>query len=212
MRWIKRLVLGLLALVLLLAAVLTGLLRGSLAQLDGERNASAAELAAPVELQRDARGYLSVVAENRLDAARALGFAHAQERFFQMDLLRRNAGLVHRVAAAYARDPADREDIVQEAAIQLWQAADRFDGRGRESTFVYRIAFNVAMSFHRRQRRHRQRRVYTQSHIDWVIETFAEVMRRKDQLAGFDIVEQPQYLRAFTAKLAPIAVPAPAAR
>ena len=109
MRWIKRLVLGLLALVLLLAAVLTGLLRGSLAQLDGERNASAAELAAPVELQRDARGYLSVVAENRLDAAGALGFAHAQERFFQMDLLRRNAaGELAALVGARAALPLDK--------------------------------------------------------------------------------------------------------
>ena len=70
MTWFKRILGGLLLLVLLLALALWLALRGSLAQLDGERAAPA--LSAPAELQRDARGYLSITAENRLDAARAL--------------------------------------------------------------------------------------------------------------------------------------------
>ena len=89
MRWLKRILAGLLLLVLLLALALWLTLRASLAQLDGER--ALAALGAPAELQRDARGYLTITAENRLDVARALGFVHAQERFFQMDLMRRNA-------------------------------------------------------------------------------------------------------------------------
>jgi penicillin amidase len=92
LRWTRRGLLGLLALLLLtlLAALALYLgLRGSLPALDGEQRL--AGLTAPVEMQRDARGYLTVRAETRNDAARALGFAHAQDRFFQMDLLRRNA-------------------------------------------------------------------------------------------------------------------------
>jgi penicillin G amidase len=89
MKWLKRLLLGLLLLVLLLGLALWLALRGSLAQLDGERSLPA--LSAPAEAQRDARGYVTVTAESRLDVARALGFVHAQERFFQMDLMRRNA-------------------------------------------------------------------------------------------------------------------------
>ncbi|WP_348727760.1 penicillin acylase family protein [Rheinheimera texasensis] len=53
------------------------------------------QLAAAVQQQvvssRDAQGYLSIRAQSRGDAAFALGFAHAQERYFQMDLLRRNS-------------------------------------------------------------------------------------------------------------------------
>jgi tryptophanase len=47
------------------------------------------------------------------------------------------------------------------------------------------------------------RRVYTQSHIDYVIEVAGEVARRKDALSGFRIVEQAPHLRHFTARLAP---------
>lgn len=89
MTWLKRILGGLLLLIVLCALALWLALRGSLAQLDGER--AVPTLSAPAELQRDARGYVTVTAENRLDVARALGFVHAQERFFQMDLMRRNA-------------------------------------------------------------------------------------------------------------------------
>ena len=89
MRWLQRILGGLLLLVLIVALSLWLTLRASLATLDGDR--AVPGLGAPVELQRDARGYLTITAETRLDAARALGFVHAQERFFQMDLMRRNA-------------------------------------------------------------------------------------------------------------------------
>ncbi len=64
-------------------------LRASLPQLEGER--PLAGLAAPVRIERDARGVPVVRGTSRLDVARATGFLHAQERFFQMDLLRRRA-------------------------------------------------------------------------------------------------------------------------
>lgn len=89
MRWLKRLALALPALALLVGLTAWWALRASLAPLDGEL--AVAGLSAPATLERDARGYVSITAANRLDVARALGYAHAQERFFQMDLLRRNA-------------------------------------------------------------------------------------------------------------------------
>ena len=65
------------------------LLRLSLPQLDGEIRTST--LSADTRIERDAIGSAIIVADNVNDAAYALGFAHAQDRFFQMDLLRRSA-------------------------------------------------------------------------------------------------------------------------
>ena len=48
------------------------------------------------------------------------------------------------------------------------------------------------------------RRVYTQSHVDWVIETFAMVNDRKQRLRGLELVEDAPFLRAFTAKMRPV--------
>jgi tryptophanase len=48
------------------------------------------------------------------------------------------------------------------------------------------------------------RRVYTQAHADYVVETFAEVLKVKDNLCGFALTNAPTTLRHFTAQLAPL--------
>ena len=48
------------------------------------------------------------------------------------------------------------------------------------------------------------RRVYTQSHIDYVAEVFIELQKNKKSLKGFKIIEEPKFLRHFTLKLAPL--------
>ena len=52
------------------------------------------------------------------------------------------------------------------------------------------------------------RRVYTQSHIDYVIEVAQRVAARKDQIPGYRIVQEPPFLRHFTADLEPLHRPA----
>jgi tryptophanase len=48
------------------------------------------------------------------------------------------------------------------------------------------------------------RRVYTQSHIDFVVEANLEVHARRNELRGFEIVSQPRFLRHFSARLRPV--------
>jgi len=62
---------------------------GSLPQLEGKRTLLGLEKATQVD--RDEKGIVTIMAQSRKDAAVALGYVHAQERFFQMDLLRKNA-------------------------------------------------------------------------------------------------------------------------
>ncbi|GLX82488.1 penicillin acylase family protein [Thalassotalea eurytherma] len=62
---------------------------GSLPQIEGKRTLLGLEKA--VQVDRDEKGIVTIFSENRKDAAVALGYVHAQERFFQMDLLRKNS-------------------------------------------------------------------------------------------------------------------------
>jgi len=80
---------GLLALILIAAAVIWALLRASLPQLDGRVHAD--HLTGSVSIERDSRGVPTITASSRTDLAFATGFLHAQDRFFQMDLSRRLA-------------------------------------------------------------------------------------------------------------------------
>lgn len=88
MKIISWLIATLLLLLLLSALAIYLWLSASLADYNGEYQSAVAN---PVSLERDQLGYLTVQAQDRSDAAYGLGFAHAQDRFFQMDLTRRSA-------------------------------------------------------------------------------------------------------------------------
>jgi penicillin amidase len=88
-RWLRRALVAVGALFLLLGAVSWWWLRGSLPRLEGEQ--ALAGLDGPVLVERDSQGIVRIEGRTRADIAQALGFVHAQERFFQMDLQRRSA-------------------------------------------------------------------------------------------------------------------------
>jgi tryptophanase len=48
------------------------------------------------------------------------------------------------------------------------------------------------------------RRVYTQSHIDYVIEVILDVWKRREELRGYRIIHEAPFLRHFTAHLEPL--------
>lgn len=70
-----------------------------------------------------------------------------------LELLDRHLGIPIKVAGAYCRDHANREDLVQEIVAQLWRSFARYDGRVAFSTWMYRVALNVAISFYRQETR-----------------------------------------------------------
>jgi penicillin amidase len=66
-------------------------LLGSLPKMSGEVRIADPALSAPVTVGRDAAGIVTITAQSELDATFTLGFVHAQERLFQMELMRRAA-------------------------------------------------------------------------------------------------------------------------
>jgi tryptophanase len=44
------------------------------------------------------------------------------------------------------------------------------------------------------------RRVYTKSHVDYVVDCFEDINRRRSEIRGVRITEQPERLRHFTAR------------
>ncbi len=70
-----------------------------------------------------------------LDARQAFG-----------ELLERHRKIVFKIANSYAWTPADRADLAQEISAQLWRAFPTYDRQRSFSTWMYRIALNVAIS------------------------------------------------------------------
>ena len=59
--------------------------------------------------------------------------------------------ILFKVAYLYCRDREERQDLVQEMLIQCWRSYARFDERVQFSTWMYRVAVNVAISHFRRE-------------------------------------------------------------
>jgi penicillin amidase len=103
---------------------LTSRLRASLPRLEGEQTLKG--LTAPVRVERDAHGVPRVAGATRADVARALGFLHGQERFFQMDLQRRRpAGEIAELVgpAALKLDREIRVHRFRSVAQRVWKRA-----------------------------------------------------------------------------------------
>ncbi|GAA5442742.1 penicillin acylase 2 proenzyme [Microbulbifer sp. NBRC 101763] len=113
-----------LAVIFVLAAVsIWAWWRSSLPILSGEIETGSLE--EPVVIQRDAQGVVMIQSQDRNSSAFALGFLHAQERFFQMDLLRRNSA--------------------GELSELLGQAALKKDKKVRRHQFRKRAERNIAV-------------------------------------------------------------------
>lgn len=73
------------------------------------------------------------------------------------ELVQGHAGVIHGIARSYCWQAADREELEQEIVLQLWRAFPRYDPARTFSTWMYRIALNVAISYvrgHTRRERH----------------------------------------------------------
>jgi RNA polymerase sigma factor (sigma-70 family) len=54
--------------------------------------------------------------------------------------------MLHRICRMYCPDADDRQDLYQEIVLQLWRAYPQYETRAKFSTWLYRIALNVAIS------------------------------------------------------------------
>ncbi len=76
---------------------------------------------------------------------------HTREAF--AELVEEHRRIVFKVANMYCWRPDDRADLKQEILVQLWRAFPKYDASRLFSTWMYRIALNVAISSVRRRQR-----------------------------------------------------------
>jgi RNA polymerase sigma-70 factor (ECF subfamily) len=106
-------------------------------------------------------------------ASVAMSVAHDQREAFTR-LLDQHAGILRKVAAAYTGNRADRLDLMQEISLQLWKAYPRYSPERPFSTWMYRVALNVAISFLRSTTRpHRQTVSLEATELDVVADEMA---------------------------------------
>ena len=68
-----------------------------------------------------------------------------------IDILNDHRKLIYKVCNSYCQDAANRQDLEQEILLQLWRSIKKFDGRVKLSTWIYKVALNTAITFHRNE-------------------------------------------------------------
>src|SRR5690606_12343506 len=128
-RWSLRIALLLVLLAALAALAAWWSLRASLPVLDARVDLPG--LSAPVTIGRDAIGVATIDDANELDVMSALGYLHAQERYFEMDLMRRTAaGELAALFGPVALD-ADRRHRVHRMRARVEGSLDTISGSRR---------------------------------------------------------------------------------
>lgn len=73
-----------------------------------------------------------------------------------LTIVNAHKGIVYKVARLYCNDPEPRKDLIQEIIIQLWKSFDQYNEKYKQSTWIYRIALNVAISSYRKEARRKE--------------------------------------------------------
>lgn len=74
-----------------------------------------------------------------------------EQQFVQ--LISQHQGIIHKVCAMYEDLEENRRDLFQEIVLQLWKAYPRFRGESKVTTWMYRVALNIAISHFRKRSR-----------------------------------------------------------
>jgi RNA polymerase sigma factor (sigma-70 family) len=74
-----------------------------------------------------------------------------------VDFIQRHAGLIYKAAGLYTTSVADKEDLAQEIIFQLWKSRYTYAGKAAASTWLYRVAVNVALHHQRKEGRRKDR-------------------------------------------------------
>lgn len=68
-------------------------------------------------------------------------------------LIEENRLIIYKICNSYCKNRHDRDDLAQEITYQLWKSFSQFNGSVKFSTWMYRVALNVAITFYRKTKR-----------------------------------------------------------
>ncbi len=120
--------------------------------------------------------------------------------------------ILFKVARAYGATHADREDLFQQIALQIWHSVEAFRGEAAVTTWIYQVALNTALGWNRKERKHGLGRqdleaasgllvspVHRDPRLEWIYQRIAELDEVSRSLAllmldGFSYRDMSQIL------------------
>lgn len=116
-----------------------------------------------------------------------------------LSLIQKHKGIIIKICNSYCFNKCNREDLTQEIIYQLWKTGNSFKGDFKFSTWMYRVALNVAISFYRKQKKSGLQIPLTESHMEIEDEiSKADEMEKKVILLQRFINEMKELDKALT--------------
>lgn len=75
-----------------------------------------------------------------------------------LTIIKDHQNLIYKICYSYCSDMEKRNDLQQEIFLQLWKSFEKYDGRAKMSTWIYRISLNTAISFYRKNKKHNNKK------------------------------------------------------
>jgi len=70
-----------------------------------------------------------------------------------LSVLEENTGIIIKISRAFTNTSHDREDLINDIALELWKSFDKFKGDSKISTWIYRVALNTSMNYKRKKKK-----------------------------------------------------------
>lgn len=74
------------------------------------------------------------------------------KRELYLEIIEKHKGIIFKITRSYCKNEFDREDLTQEILAQIWRSLDTYDSTFKITTWMYRVALNVAISFYRKDK------------------------------------------------------------
>ena len=81
-------------------------------------------------------------------------------------LIKENKGIIYKICNTYCADKKDRDDLAQEIIYNLWKSFNSYNAEFKFSTWMYRVALNVAISFYRVNKKLKNNISFTETDIE----------------------------------------------
>jgi len=69
-----------------------------------------------------------------------------------LEIIEKHKGIIFKITRSYCKNEFDREDLTQEILAQIWRSLDTYNDAFKITTWMYRVALNVAISFYRKDK------------------------------------------------------------
>ena len=69
-----------------------------------------------------------------------------------LDIFEQNIGIIIKISRGYTSIAQDREDLINDIALELWKSFKSFNGNSKISTWIYRVALNTSMNYKRKKK------------------------------------------------------------